>query len=117
MFTIFRPPQFTTQLPESVNSPITVASTPRLCIRFRNTSHFFFGTERVMRSWDSEIQISHGRRLGYFKGTRPRSTSPPPHSLAISATEQDMPPAPLSVMLEYRFIARASRTMASENFF
>ena len=35
----------------------------------------------------------------------------------ISATEQEIPPAPLSVMLLYKFKSRASLIMASLNFF
>ena len=89
----------TTHLPVSVNVPMTVASTSLLFIRFMNASIFSSGTARVIRSCDSEIQISHGAMPGYFSGTRSRRTWHPPDSRAISATEQEIPPAPLSVML------------------
>ena len=52
-----------------------------------------------------------------MSGTRSSSTSNPPHSRAISATEQESPPAPLSVMELYRPRSRASFTIASESFF
>src|SRR3989338_3828374 len=89
--------QVTTQFPEFVNLPIILASTPRLCKSLFKVFHLFFGTDNVMRSCDSEIQISHGRSPGYLSGTFSKLTSAPPDSLAISATEQDSPPAPLSV--------------------
>ena len=114
---IFFPLYCTIHFPEFVNSPITVASTPRLSIKFLNIFHLLGGTASVIRSCDSEIQISHGRSPRYFRGTFSRRTFAPPHSLAISATEQEIPPAPLSVMLLYRFISRASLTIASLNFF
>ena len=47
----------------------------------------------------SDIHVSHGCSPGYFNGTFSKSTIKPPHSFAISATEHDSPPAPLSVML------------------
>ena len=114
---IFLPLYSTIHFLEFVNSPIVVASTPRFSISFKKVFHFFFGTAKVIRSCDSEIQISHGRRLGYFSGTFSKKTFAPPHSFAISATEQEIPPAPLSVILLYKFISRASLIIASLNFF
>ena len=93
------PLYFTTHLPVSVNVPMAVASTSLFLIRSMNAPIFSSGTASVIRSWDSEIQISHGAMPGYFSGTRSRRTWHPPDSFAISATEQESPPAPLSVML------------------
>src|SRR5436190_1115865 len=62
-----------------------VASTPRLFIRSENACQFFCGIESVIRSCDSEIQISHGSSPGYFSGTFSSWTSQPPDSLAIFA--------------------------------
>ncbi len=56
-----------------------------------------FGTARVMRSWASEMRISHGARPGYLSGARARSMRAPPVAPAISPTLLDRPPAPLSV--------------------
>src|SRR3989344_4614121 len=80
-------------------------------------THLLFGTESVIRSCDSESQICHGARPGYLSGTLSKSTAHPPTSRAISPTEPESPPAPLSVMLLYKPMSRASRTRASENFF
>ena len=107
----------TKHFPESVNFPIIVASTSRLSIKDLNLFHFSFGTESVIRSCDSEIQISQGSSPGYFRGTFSRVTITPPDSLAISETEQERPPAPLSVILLYNNISLASLTIASLNFF
>ena len=111
------PPHSTTHLPVSVNVPITVASTSRRSIRAMKASRFSGGTASVIRSCDSEIQTSHGAMPWYFSGTLSSCTWQPLHSFAISATEQERPPAPLSVMLRYRPRSRASFTITSENFF
>src|ERR1051326_4512268 len=50
-------PFFTTQWPELVNFPITVASTPRRFIKLSSFFHLAGGTAKVMRSCDSLIQI------------------------------------------------------------
>ncbi len=107
----------TIHFPLFVNSPICTARTPRESMSFLNVSKFFFGTESVIRSCDSEIQICHGDIPSYLSGTFSISTTAPPHSFAISATEQEIPPAPLSVILVYKSISRASFTIASESFF
>ena len=38
-------------------------------ISFSNFLHLFFGTDKTIRSCDSEIQICHGASPGYFSGT------------------------------------------------
>ncbi len=111
------PCQRTRQRPEASKQPMAAASTPRRAMRSVKASSLSGGTASVMRSWDSLIQICQGSRPGYFSGTRSSSTTHPPHSRAISATEHESPPAPLSVMLLYRPASRASLMMASENFF
>jgi len=111
------PWQSTTYLPESVNLPITVASTSRCAASSMNAPILSGGTARVIRSCNSEIQISHGAMPGYFSGTASSVTWQPLHSFAISATEQESPPALLSVMLRYNPRSRASFTITSENFF
>jgi len=82
----------------AVKVPITADSTPRRFISPLNSPSLSPGTDTVMRSCDSESQICHGPRPGYLSGTLSRSTSKPPHSRAISATEHERPPAPLSVI-------------------
>src|SRR3989344_2149494 len=114
---IFLPLYSTMQSPESLNWPMIVASTPRSFINSANFFHFFFGTADVIRSCDSDTQICQGDRPGYLIGTSSNFTKQPPLSLAISATEQERPPAPLSVTLLYRSKSRASLTKASESFF
>ena len=100
-----------------INFPIAVASTPLLF----NKSIIFFSfseeTDMVILSWDSEIHISQGRKPGYLSGTKSRSTINPPDSFAISPTEEESPPAPLSVILLYRLSSLISLIIASENFF
>ena len=71
----------------------------------------------VIRSCDSEIHISHGCKPGYFNGTKSSSTMNPPDSFAISPTEEERPPAPLSVKLLYKSLSLSSLMIASENFF
>ncbi len=56
------------------------------------------GTARVIRSWASETRISHGARPWYLSGARARSSRAPPVASAISPTDDDSPPAPLSVI-------------------
>ena len=63
-----------------------------------NRSSLSGGTATVMRSWASDKRISQGLRPSYLSGARARSMSTPPGSPAISPTEEDSPPAPLSVM-------------------
>src|SRR3990167_1441264 len=106
-----------TQRFDLVNSPMRVASTSCLSHIFLKAAHFAFGTASVIRSWDSETHICHGARPGYLRGTFSRSTSAPPLSRAISPTEPESPPAPSSVMLEYKPLSRASRISMSESFF
>ena len=55
-------------------------------------------TASVIRSWDSEMRISQGFSPGYLRGAFFRSISQPPESRAVSPTEEERPPAPLSVM-------------------
>src|SRR3990167_642777 len=103
--------------PDFVNMPIRVASTSWRSIIFLNAGHFPLGTASVMRSCDYEIHICQGSNPEYLSGTVSKSTMHPPASRAISPTDPERPPAPLSVMLLYNPLSRASRTMASENFF
>src|SRR3989338_6996510 len=110
-------PYFTMHFPELVNVPMRVASTSCRSKIFLSVGHFFFGTASVMRSCDSESQICHGASPEYLRGTFAKSTSHPPLSRAISPTAPESPPAPLSVMLEYKPLPRASRIIASESFF
>ena len=88
----------TTNAPESVNSPMFVASTSWSSARASNASQSSGLTPTVMRSWDSETRISHGERPACLRGTTDRSISAPSVSSAISPTLLDKPPAPLSVM-------------------
>ena len=54
--------------------------------------------ETVMRSWDSEIQISHWSKPSYFKGAFSKSILTPLLNLADSPMDDESPPPPLSVM-------------------
>src|SRR3989344_4041552 len=54
------PLYLTTHFFEAVNSPMTVASTPRFARSALSFFHFAFGTASVIRSCDSEIQVCHG---------------------------------------------------------
>ncbi len=77
------------------------ARSPRTSIfraRQRNSSIFAGSTARVIRSWDSEMRISQGFSPGYFSGAFFRSSSQPPERRAVSPTEEERPPAPLSVI-------------------
>jgi hypothetical protein len=94
--------------PVSVNVPSTVASTSRRAARARNASTCCGGTARVMRSCDSDSKISQGSSPGYLSGARSRCNSQPLLNCAISPTEDDKPPAPLSVMQVYNCKSRAS---------
>jgi len=114
---IVLPWSLTMHLSVSVNSPITVVSTPRRAMRLMSSSSFSAGTAIVILSCDSEIHIFQGSRFGYFVGTLSSSTMHPPHSFAISAAEQESPPAPLSVIELYSSRSRASFTIASDIFF
>ncbi len=51
-----------------------------------------------MRSCASDTRISHGCSPGYLSGAHARSSSAPPLLVAISPTDDDSPPAPLSVI-------------------
>ena len=62
----------------------------------------------VIRSWDSETRISHGESPTCLRGAAARSISTPPVCSAISPIEDEIPPAPLSVMLAIRPASRAS---------
>ncbi len=99
------------------NFPIAETSTPLLFNKRITFFLFLVETAMVIRSWDSEIHISQGCKPLYFSGTRSRSTINPPDSFAISPTEEERPPAPLSVMLLYKFLSLSSFIIASENFF
>src|SRR3989344_728696 len=114
---IFLPSYLTIHLPLLSNVPIIDESTPRRTNSSCNFFHFDRGTAKVIRSCDSEIHICQGSSPGYFRGTFSSCTSQPPDSFAISAIEQERPPAPLSVMLLKRFRSLASFTIASLNFF
>jgi hypothetical protein len=81
--------------------PTTVASTSRRRARSMKASTLDGGTARLIRSWDSETQISQGERPAYLRGQASRSTVTPPEPSAISPSEEERPPAPLSVMAAY----------------
>jgi len=95
---IFLPPLITTPRPLDVKRPMFEASTPRRSISSKKALRELSGTARVMRSCDSLIHICQGAIPGYLSKTLSSFTSKPPDSLAISATEHERPPAPLSVM-------------------
>ena len=82
----------------SVNSPSAVASTSRRAASSSNASSFSGGTARVIRSWASERKISHGASPAYLSGALATVERAPPGASAISPTDDDSPPAPLSVM-------------------
>ena len=82
----------------AVNSPRSVASTSRSRARSRKAASFSGRTASVMRSWASETRISQGASPWYLSGARARSSRAPPGCFAISPTEEESPPAPLSVM-------------------
>ena len=53
-----------------------------------------------MRSCASETSISQAASPWYLSGARPTSSEAPPVWRAISPTEEERPPAPLSVTEE-----------------
>ncbi|MFO0632471.1 MAG: hypothetical protein U0168_06445 [Nannocystaceae bacterium] len=60
-----------------------------------------------MRSCASDTSTLHGCNPGYLSGASDRSSSAPPLLLAISPTEDDSLPAPLSVIVEDEAHGRA----------
>ena len=106
------PPERTTSWPVPVNSPMSAKSTPTRRQRAPNSSRRSAAIDTTMRSWASDSQTSHGSSPGYLRGTRSRSTSAPTPS-AISPTADDRPPAPQSVMPEYRSSAPTSASISS----
>ena len=89
---------------------IGVAMTSHIWKMPRTSSTFSGLHVHIMRSWDSDTQISHGASPGSFSGTRSRSTSAPqPASRAISPTTQLSPPPPRSFMPVMRCLALTSK--------
>src|SRR5512133_1780198 len=80
--------------PVAVTSPITAWFSSHL----RQTAATSSGRDvtQTIRSWLSEIMISHGSRSASRKGTRSSSTSTPAPSRAISASAEARPAAPQS---------------------
>ena len=83
--------------PSPVNSPRSLASTPRRAASSRKAGILSGGTAKDMRSWASETKISQGSRPAYLSGALSRWILQPPDSRAISPRDEDRPPAPLSV--------------------
>ena len=76
-----------------------------------STASTFSGLQvHIMRSCDSDTQISQGASPGSFRGTFSRLTSAPhPPSRAISPTTQLNPPPPRSFIPVMRCLALISK--------
>ncbi len=96
-----------------MNVPTAVASTSWSFANASNAAQSSGLTPTVILSCDSETNISQGLKPACFNGTTARSRSAPPVSSAISPTELERPPAPLSVITCISPSSRASIIMSS----
>jgi hypothetical protein len=94
---------------------MSVSSTSISWPKASSSAIFSGSTTSVNRSCDSLTKISQGRRPGYFRGTFSSSTTAPPLMPASSPTEDERPPAPLSVLhlSRPRRAASSRKSMAS----
>ena len=89
----------TSRRPVRVNSPMTASSQSSAAKTASRAFRFLGGTERTMRSWDSDSQISQLSRSLTLSGTASRRTRAP-QCAASSPTAEENPPAPQSVSEE-----------------
>ncbi|SIM23203.1 Uncharacterised protein [Mycobacteroides abscessus subsp. abscessus] len=93
------PPHSMVRRPESLTSPSTEYSTSHLSMICSKRPRFCGVTTAIIRSWDSDMRISPGVRVGSRSSTLVRSTCIPPSPLeASSDVAQEIPAAPRSWM-------------------
>ena len=79
-----------------MTSPIAVHGSSQRAHTPRTASSISGRTTATIRSWDSEIMISHGSMPSSRRGTRSRWTSMPAPADAISDSDDARPAAPQS---------------------
>ena len=100
-----------------VTSPIQECSTSHLSITASKAATFSGVTTAIMRSWDSDMRISPGVRVGSRRSTWVRSTCMPPSPLeASSEVAHEMPAAPRSWMPSTREPLNSSRQHSMSTF-